>query len=321
MLRFRVITDSEECREAWKRAIPEELITDLWEVRECFQRHFQRPAHFIVAEAAGGIGGLLPLSWIEESLCYGYFPGETWENKTWLEQNRIPICGDGVLEDLLSHCPRPYHLRYLLPIESIAESDQVVDEIGYLFFPAHYDYDIENYFQQFSHRSSKKMKRELAAIEDRGVRCRRDDTGDFEHLVRLNMSRFGTSSYFHDRRFLEGFRSLMEFLNDRGWLRMTTLLVGDEPAAVDMGCVYRGAYTLLGGGTHDGYLGVAKLINVHHMRRACEERLDLVDFLCGDFSWKNLFHLTPRPLYLLSNHVVEPRHPDGLEARRPARVE
>jgi len=26
-----------------------------------------------------------------------------------------------------------------------------------------------------------------------------------------------------------------------------------------------------------------------------------VDFLCGDFSWKKLFHLTPRPLYEASN--------------------
>ena len=321
MLRFRVITGLEECREVWKRAIPEEGVTDLWEVRECFQRHFQHPAHFIAAEAAGRVCGLLPLSWIEESGCYGYFPGETWESKTWLEQNRIPISGDVMLEDLLSRCPRSYHLRYLLPVDCLAEHDQVIDETGYLFVPAHYEYDVENYFQQFSHRSSKRIKRELAAIEGRGVRYRRDDTSDFEHLVRLNLSRFGASSYFHDRRFLEGFRSLMGLLNDRGWLRLTTLIIGDQPGAVDLGCIYGGVYTLLAGGTDGGCPGMAKLINVHHMRRACEERLDLVDFLCGDFSWKKLFHLTPRPLYLLSNTVVESRHPDGLEARSPACVE
>ena len=320
MVSFRVVTALEECREVWERAIPEETITDLWEVRECFQRHFRRPAYFIVAEAAGRICGLLPLSWIEESLCYGYFPGETWENKTWLEQNRVPIRGDALLADLLSYCPSPYHLRYLLPVDSIAENDHVIDETGYLFVPAHYDYDIENYFQQFSHRSAKRIKRELAAIEDRGVRYRRDDTGDFEHLVRLNLRRFGTSSYFHDRRFLQSFRSLMDLLNDGGWLRLTTLMIGGEPAAVDLGCIYRGVYTLLAGGTHGGSPGVAKLINVYHMRRACEERLRLVDFLCGDFSWKRLFHLTPRPLYLLSNAEVESHPPDGLEARSAARV-
>jgi hypothetical protein len=37
------------------------------------------------------------------------------------------------------------------------------------------------------------------------------------------------------------------------------------------------------------------------MQWACSERLNQVDFLCGDFNWKKLFHLTPRPLYLLGN--------------------
>ena len=321
MLRLRIVTGLDECRDVWKRTIPQETITDLWEVRECFQRHFQRPAHFIVAEAAGRTCGLLPLSWIEESLCYGYFPGETWDSKTWLEQNRIPVRDRAVLEDLLSRCPLPYHLRYLLPLDCVAEDEHVIDEVGYLFVPAHCDYDIENYFQQFSHRSAKRIKRELAAIEGKGARYRYDETGDFEHLVRLNVSRFGTSSYFHDERFLESFRSLMNLLNDRGWLRLTTVMIGGEPAAVDMGCVYRGVYTLLGGGTHGGHPGVAKLINIHHMRRACQERLQLVDFLCGDFSWKNLFHLTPRPLYALSNAAVESHRRDGRQAGSVARVQ
>jgi hypothetical protein len=74
---------------------------------------------------------------------------------------------------------------------------------------------------------------------------------------------------------------------------------------VDMGCVYQGVYTLLAGGTNSRYLGVAKLINFHHMQRACEEKLKRVDFLCGDFNWKKLFHLTPRPLYLMTNIVAK----------------
>lgn len=321
MLRFRIITDLGECREAWKEAVPHENVTDLWEFRECFQMHYRRPACFIVAEDQERICGLLPLSWIEESQCYGYFPGETWHNTTWLEQNRIPISRGVAPDDLLNCCPGPYHLRYLLPVGPLPESDLVVDEIGYLFMPRDYDYDIENYFQEFSHRSAKRIKRELRAIEDKGVWWRHDDARDFDRLVRLNLSRFGTSSYFHDQRFLESFRSLMHLLDERGWLRMTTLMIGDEPAAVDMGCIHRGVYTLLGGGTNAEFPGVAKLINVHHMRRACEERLRLVDFLCGDFSWKKLFHLTARPLYLLSNAALESHSPDGLEARSPAHAE
>jgi CelD/BcsL family acetyltransferase involved in cellulose biosynthesis len=42
---------------------------------------------------------------------------------------------------------------------------------------------------------------------------------------------------------------------------------------------------------------VAKLINFHHLEIACRERFDSVDFLCGDFGWKQRFRLVARPLY------------------------
>jgi hypothetical protein len=38
---------------------------------------------------------------------------------------------------------------------------------------------------------------------------------------------------------------------------------------------------------------------MHHITYACEQKLDSVDFLCGDFNWKTLFHLTPAPLYVI----------------------
>ena len=302
MCDVRMVTDLDECERLWRRTMPRECVTDLWEVRECCHRHYQRPVCFIVAEDARGIRGLLPLSWIEESGCYGFFPGETWHGKTWLEQNRIGVSGDGVLRDLLAACPGPYSLRYLLPRDFPPEAPCVVDEIGYLFVPSKYGFDMADYFsQEFSSKSAKRLRGDLASIEARGVRYRLDDLADFDHILRLNLDRFGEESYFADVRFRESFRSLASFLESRGWLRMTTVLIDGQIAAVDMGCLFRGVYTLLAGGTHAGCPGVAKLINTYHMRRACEERFRHVDFLCGDFSWKTLFHLTPSPLYLLSN--------------------
>lgn len=310
MYRLRIVANLDECRDLWTRHIPEENISDLWEVRECFQRHFRRRPHFLVAENGHGVSGLLPLSWIEERQSYGYFPGETWDGKTWLEQNRLPVETDLALESLLAHCSDRYHLRYLFFPDGASESRRRVDEIGYLFLPPQFGYDMEKYFEQFSHKTAKRLKREVSALEER-VRYRYDDISDFDHLARLNLSRFQARSYFYDNRFLESFRSLLQLLHERGWLRLTTVLVDDEPIAVDMGCLYRGTYTLLAGGTHGNYPGVAKLINLHHMRRACEEKFDRVDFLCGDFSWKTLFHLTPRPLYLLSTVVAQEIAPDA----------
>ena len=160
-----IINNLEQCRDIWKCTIPQETIWDIWEFRACFQEHYQRPACFIVAEDSHGSIEILPLSWIEESQRYVYFPGETWQDKTWLEQNRIPADNE-ILCDMLDRCLEHYYLRYLRPsLESVSPNPCVVDEVGYLFRPLDYNYDIENYFQQFSKKSAKNIKREIASLE------------------------------------------------------------------------------------------------------------------------------------------------------------
>jgi hypothetical protein len=291
------VTDLDHCRDLWRRAVPDEYVCDLWEVRACFQRHFARPPLFLVAEDSRGLRGFLPLSFIEESGSYGYFPGETWRGRTWLEGNRIIVSDDCGLEDLLDG-PDHYDLRYL---RAFGAAGPMVDETGFLFKPGDYNYDLGDFVQSFSAKSRKNFRRELARLDQMGVAFRHDRLEDFDLMIALNREAFGEYSYFEDPRFRESFRSLARLLRERGWLRLTTLLIGGEPAAVDMGCVYRGVYTVMAGGTDKRYPGVAKMINFHHLEFACRERLDLVDFLCGDFQWKAKFHLTPRDLYLVSN--------------------
>ncbi len=311
MTGIRIVTESEECRNIWERMIPPEYITDLWEVRSCFQQHFRHSLYFITAEKNGQTHGFLPLSRISETDCYGYFPGETWKGITWLEQNRVFVQNSLCLKDLLNCCDLPFHIRYLrgenlLPLcESGNDPVFRTDEIGYLFHPHHYNCDMENYFREFSRKSLKQILRDVSAIEEKGIAFRFDDSADFDLMVEMNLSRFGDYSYFHDTRFLEGFRSLMCFLREMGWLRFTTVLVQGKPAAVDMACLYKNVLTVFAGGTDAEFPGIAKLINLHHLRRACAEGIQELDFLCGDFHWKKMFHLTPRTLYLLSNLTLK----------------
>jgi CelD/BcsL family acetyltransferase involved in cellulose biosynthesis len=92
-------------------------------------------------------------------------------------------------------------------------------------------------------------------------------------------------------------------------LRITTVLIGGRLAAVDMGAIWNGTYTVLAGGTDADFPGVAKLINLHHLEWACQQRMTMVDFLCGDFNWKERFHLTPRQLYqIIKPHAVDMQH-------------
>ena len=305
MASVRIVHDFDECAELWHRVMPRSTLSDLWEIRLCFHQHFKRPLHFLTCETDNRINGLLPLSWIEENGCYGYFPGETWQGKTWLEQNRLMWNGGTEAEMFLRGFLSPYNLRYLQMFGQTGAGNVAVDEVGYLFLPSRYDYDLENYYREFSHKSLKRIRKELTVLEAQGITYRYNTFSDFDLMVELNLQRFGDYSYFCDHRFRRSFESLAQLLREREWLRLTTVLIGGEPAAVDMGCVYDNVYTVLAGGTNGRFSGVAKLINLHHLKRACAERYEEVDFLCGDFHWKTMFHLTPRPLYLLSNLVPQ----------------
>ena len=318
MYRIRTAGDIEECKALWKKLMPTELVSDLWEVRACFHDQYRHRPHFVIAEEDGRVIGFLPLSWNEETGQFNYFPGETWEGKTWLEQNRIVVSDSGILDDMLASLERPYHLRYLRKEGQWNSMLDRVDEVGFLFLPEQYGFDTQKYLAAFSHKSAKRLRKELAGWDTHRVEWRFNRMEDFEVLCQMNRSRFGRLSYFDDERFLKSFRSLVHLLHDRDWLRVVTVLVDGEAAAVDIGSIYSSMLTMLAGGTNENFPGIAKLINMHHISSACQEHLESVDFLCGDFNWKTLFHLTPMPLYVLDgtdraslfpvNHVIAGYH-------------
>lgn len=299
MWSIRICNDLDECKHLWNRMMAggQNLFLQ-WEIRACFQQTFDRTPCFIVCEDSNRLVGLLALSRIEETDSLAFFPGETWHQKTWLEQNRIIADSPNVFRRLLESVPGNAHLRYLegecIPPFYTKAS---VDEVGYLFLPKQYAYDYATYLNEFPRKSLKHIQREPKRIYAQGVKFRYNACPDIEHLFRLNLAAFGQDSYFHDRRFFRGFERLIAELDRRGALRITTVLVGGIIAAVDIGAVWGNCYTLLAGGTHREFPGVAKLINFHHLEIACRERFDMVDFLCGDFGWKQRFHLVSRPLH------------------------
>jgi hypothetical protein len=305
MVEVSVFDDLETVERLWQGHWPQISIFDLWPVRACFQAQYNRSPYFLVAQRDGRFLGMLALSWIQEEQCFGHFPGEIWQGKTWLEQNRILASDPGVSRALLNAVPSAARIRYLTG-ESLrlAETPATVDEIGYLFLPEQHHYSFETYMQGFSGKSRKNIRRELERLTTRGVSYRYDCFEDLDHLFRLNLECFQERSYFSDGRFLKSFENLAAWLRTNNLLRLTTVVIGGKIAAVDLGAVWRSTYTVLAGGTHPDFPGVAKLINLHHMQWACRQRLATVDFLCGEFNWKKRFHLTSRPLYEILIHQV-----------------
>lgn len=312
---IRICEDLELGRSLWNELPGRgDRLFDLWEVRLCFQEGYGRTPLFIYSlDGSGKADGLLALSRLEETGGAAFFPGETWKNRTWLEGNRILARDASVLGRLLAEVPGPANLRYL-ELSTLPEgaAGAAEDEIRYVFVPSDYNFSFSAYRESFPRQRLKRIGRELDRLEAQGAEFRSGETRDIDLLLEMNLAAFKEYSYFSDPRFLRGFQRLVAWLHDRGALRVTTALIGGKVAAVDVGAVWENAYTVMAGGTNPEFPGVAKLINFRHIDTACRERFASVDFLCGDFGWKERFLLTPRPLYQISvgqpHPVPSPAH-------------
>lgn len=318
MVGTRIVNDKEECAFLWQKHYPVECLFDLWQVRNALSQVYNRENVFIVHEENSRINGLLPLCNIaqtnncnetlplSDTVDIAFFPGEIWNNRTWLEQNKIVAENNKVMLEMLKAVPGNADLRYLckksvnnIPTEFIPHL--TVDETGYLFYPENYEFSYEKYLGAFAGKSRKKILSEIRAIEKQGVSFRYNNLDDIHSMFQLNISNFGEYGYFHDPKFLDAFIQLSHYFHERGMLRVVTVLVGNEIAAVDMGAMWNNTCTMMAGGTNKSFPGIAKLINLHHMEWACTQKIKYIDFLCGDFGWKERFHLTPRPLYQIQS--------------------
>jgi hypothetical protein len=298
MITIRISEDIEECRDIWLRTWPQDSIFDLWDVRWSFSRSYNHTPYFIIAEENEECYGLIALSRLENEQRYCHFPGELWQGKTWLEQNKIIALASHVATELFDAIPEPTHIRYLLKTPVLYENIfENIDEIGFILRPRNFNFVFDRYQKQFSGKSRKKLNREMEHLEQRGISYRYYSLKDIEHLFTMNLNNFGPYSYFYDTRFKTAFENLIAFLYDHKYLRITSVLVGGAIAAIDLGAVWNNTYTLLAGATNPDFPGIAKVINFHHIQWAFAKHIEMIDFLCGDFGWKKRFHLIPRPLF------------------------
>jgi hypothetical protein len=296
-MRTRFVTDLDLCEDLWHTYVEPRLISDTWEYRLCFHRHFKNDSRFLLMEDAQGVAALLPLSYVRQLEMFVAFPGDMWKGKTWSERNPIYLREPRFLFEILHACPDRTYLRYLdFPCDDLL-SGVDLDELGYVLYPGELGYDVDRYIQRLSRKRFKDINKTIGNILSREHHFHINRLNDFDTMVRMNVACFGTNSYLHDPRFRDSLRDLMNTLHRNGRLHMVSLDIEGKTAAVDLGALHNDIYTVFLGGTDPSYLGVAKVMNMHHIRFACNQRLAKVDFLCGDFHWKKLWRLDPEPLY------------------------
>lgn len=299
MRRFRryAVTDINECERLWRSLIPVRNISDLWDFRLCFHRHFKHRPYFLILEDQRGIAAMLPLSFVEELDRFVFFPGETWHGKTWLERTPVFLREQRFVVDLIPACPEKTQLRYLENPVFGGSLDLKPDETGYVLYPGLLENDFDQFRKRFSGKKFKEITRAVNSFTGEESVFHLNRMADFNRIVEMSLNCFGEDSYLCDRRFRESFREILFFLRENNHLRMISLEIGGTPAAVDLGALFNHTYTVFLGGTHHEFKGIAKAMNMHHIQFAFDHKIRKLDFLCGDFHWKKIWHLDPEPLY------------------------
>lgn len=290
------VTDPDECGRLWKELIHPQVISDIWEFRLCFHRHFNHQPCFLLYKDRQGIAGLVPLAFNPMQGQFVFFPGETWKGRTWLERTPVYARSPEMIEQIIAGCPKGTFLRYVQLPDSGVTQEYEVDEIGYVLYPSVFDYDIRSYFKRFSNKRLKSIMKTIHRLTG-SSRFHLNRLEDYDQLVKMNIRSFGSHSYLYNKRFRNAFRDVVQLLHAEGVLRLISLEIEGKLAAIDLGALYNGTYTVFLGGTCPDMPGVAKVINLYHLEFAFTNNIKKIDFLCNDFHWKKLWHLDPEPLY------------------------
>ncbi|MEZ4552083.1 MAG: hypothetical protein R2874_16900 [Desulfobacterales bacterium] len=100
---------------------------------------------------------------------------------------------------------------------------------------------------------------------------------DITELFRLNMAAFTSDSYFSDARFCRSFERFAMYLRDMGMLKSPPPL-WKEKLQPWTWVLFSTTPTRLWAGAPHGFVGIAKVINLHHLEWACHNRMEAVDF-------------------------------------------
>lgn len=286
-----------EIEAVWRSLMPASHLFNNWDVRLAFHNAFQREPLGIIARRDNMPVGILPLSFIPDAGYYGYFPGETWQDKTWLEQNIIPYDRPDLLRLLWDAAPFNTNLRYLRYSSASNIYGFEKDEYNYFIHPGRYHYNMDNFFQSFNGKSRKKIFHEINRYEESSTRILNGLQRDIDWMISENLKTFGDLSYFADRKFQKGFSNLIDFLVRINALIIFKIEFQGKVAAVDVGALYKNTYTIIAGAVDREFPGISKIINLHHIRWGFNQKFWILDFLCGDFNWKKRFRLMESPLF------------------------
>tara|TARA_Y100000034_G_scaffold89941_1_gene108308 strand:+ start:4586 stop:5527 length:942 start_codon:yes stop_codon:yes gene_type:complete len=294
---FEIVTDISECEKLWKTFSVNKKISDMWEFKFCFHKYFNNLPHFIVHKKHGKVVGMLPLSYDNEQKLFKFFPGDD----DWIEKNSIFLHKKRSLKELIKMCPANTKLTGIDEIPLYKKMFQD-DDCTYSLYPKEFNYNLNNYHKLFKRKHVRNILRDLRKINKKGVdiiRCPKSYKKYYKIVKKWSVKTFGDKSYFYDKRFVKAFSDVLDLFMKKEIMYMTVVKVDDELAAIDFGCIYGDTMTVFAGGVNPKFRnqGIAKFINMEHIKYGFDCKLDKLEFLAFNFNWKEMWHLKKEKLF------------------------
>lgn len=292
-----------ETEEIWNEFSPNKSLFDLWEIRRAFFESYKIDPYFLTIYQQTGteknIMGVLPM-WLDNDEYAGKY---AWCGGFWPEDNTFFVKDTEVIPLLLMAAPSPVFLQCILPN---SDYDFLKTLHGYTEEKSKkYFLDLTRYGTLSDYLSVLKKKKRYNIKRDRKrILSLKPKTiiNDFTHLDRLfelNVLRFrqkpvedqNATSLFEDDRQRELFRKLISNA-DVYHPRMISTVINGNVEAVELGFIYKKTYYAMCAGVDImKYSGMGVYSNLLVMEDALNHGCEKIDFLEGNYNWKDSWRL------------------------------
>ena len=289
MLKFKTVTNEEECRELWEKYSQKQILWDLWDFRFCFHTSNFK-FNFIVGFDDKNEIGLLPLVFDTKEEYYTYF-GEDFP-----EQNRVMVKDKQNIKYFLENCPKDTEIYYIDREEAKYYAFNPGDKRYFLDLEK-YGNSFEAYLRSFNKKHRKNINYDLKKLKEKEYSLEHNNIKDFEKLVEFNKKRFGSDSNYTDNNFVLSISKLIDAALKMDALDIISLKIGNNAEAVGLGVFYNDVYYVLGSGRNVEIKNLGKLLIAEQIKSAIEHKCSKVDFLSTESGWKELWNFDSEQMY------------------------
>lgn len=289
-LKVQIISELEECQELWSEFSPKLSLFDTWEFRLAFWNGYQFKPIFVVLKNDEENFALLPL-WFDTDKRKKYY----WFGSNWQEDNKFFVKDPLFIPLLLAICPAPVELNAIstnLPKWVKQVIRLKTDDPKYVLNLDRFN-SVDDYLQNFRKKRRYNLKRDRRIIESQKPKIIFDRFTDYDNLVKLSIKRFtekGEDTDWEDPRRVETFRQVIKWgQKKRSYqVRMLTVMIGREMAAVDLIALFNQCYFPLKCGYDvTSFPGIGNYVNLLEIEDALKLGMRKMDFLEIGYGWKD----------------------------------